>query len=125
MEEVTNIQTTITSHQVQIQAISSYITKLKDQIKEIEEREDDLDEKVKKLKELKAEFKTCIEQLEKLSEQKQLYETAMVLLKDTGIKTRIIKQYLPIMNTLINKYLASMDFFVYFNLDEKFEESIK
>ena len=49
----------------------------------------------------------------------------MILLKDTGIKTRIIKQYLPIMNTLINKYLASMDFFVSFNLDEKFEESIK
>ena len=125
LEEVTNTQTAITTHQNQVQAIGGYITKLKDQIKEIEEREDDLDEKVKKLKELKEEFKSCIEQLEKLSEQKQLYETATILLKDTGIKTRIIKQYLPIMNTLINKYLASMDFFVSFNLDEKFEESIK
>ena len=66
-----------------------------------------------------------MEKQEKLSEQKQLYETAMVLLKDTGIKTRIIRQYLPIMNQLINKYLASMDFFVSFNLDEKFEEKIK
>ena len=74
---------------------------------------------------MKVELKSCVEQLEKLSEQKQLYETATILLKDTGIKTRIIKQYLPIMNTLINKYLASMDFFVSFNLDEKFEESIK
>jgi len=125
LEEVTNIQTAITSHQVQIQAINSYITKLKDQITEIEGREDDIDERIKKLKDLKGELKLCIEQLEKLSEQKQLYETAMVLLKDTGIKTRIIKQYLPIMNTLINKYLASMDFFVSFNLDEKFEEKIK
>ena len=125
LEEVTNTQTAITTHQNQVQAIGGYITKLKDQIKEIEEREDDLDEKVKKLKELKEEFKSCIEQLEKLSEQKQLYETATILLKDTGIKTRIIKQYLPIMNTLINKYLASMDFFVSFNLDEKFEEKIK
>ena len=67
----------------------------------------------------------CLEKREKLSIQKQLYETAYVLLKDTGIKTRIIKQYLPIMNKLINKYLASMDFFVSFNLDEKFEEKIK
>jgi predicted O-linked N-acetylglucosamine transferase (SPINDLY family) len=66
-----------------------------------------------------------MEKQEKLSSQKLLYETAYVLLKDTGIKTRIIKQYLPIMNQLINKYLASMDFFVSFNLDEKFEENIK
>ena len=125
LEEVTNIQTSVGSYQVQIQAINSYIKKLRDQIKEIEDREDDIDSKIKKLKDLKVEFKSCIEQLEKLSGQKQLYETAMILLKDTGIKTRIIKQYLPIMNTLINKYLASMDFFVSFNLDEKFEESIK
>jgi energy-coupling factor transporter ATP-binding protein EcfA2 len=47
------------------------------------------------------------------------------MLKDGGIKTRIIKQYLPIMNKLINKYLAEMDFFVSFNLDENFNESIK
>ena len=125
LEEVTNTQTAIGSHQVQIQAINSYIAKLKDQIKTIQDREDDVDEKIKKLKDLKNELKSCIEQLEKLSEQKQLYETATILLKDTGIKTRIIKQYLPIMNTLINKYLASMDFFVSFNLDEKFEEKIK
>ena len=125
LEEVTNIQTAIGSYQVQIQAINSYITKLKDQIKTIEDREDDIDEKIKKLKDLKSELKSCQEKQENLSNQKQLFETAMVLLKDTGIKTRIIKQYLPIMNTLINKYLASMDFFVSFNLDEKFEEKIK
>ena len=125
LEEVTNTQTAIGRHQVQIQAINSYIAKLRDQIKTIQDREDDIDEKIKKLKDLKSELKSCVEQLEKLSEQKQLYETATVLLKDTGIKTRIIKQYLPIMNTLINKYLASMDFFVSFNLDEKFEEKIK
>ena len=123
--QVSKIQTAITTNQNQIQAISSYITKLKDQIKEIEDREDDIDEKIQKLKGLKEELKLCLEKQEKLSAQKQLFETAYVLLKDTGIKTRIIKQYLPIMNTLINKYLASLDFFVSFNLDEKFEEKIK
>jgi energy-coupling factor transporter ATP-binding protein EcfA2 len=46
-------------------------------------------------------------------------------LKDTGIKTKIIKQYLPIINKLVNKYLASFDFFVNFNLDESFKETIK
>ena len=60
-----------------------------------------------------------------LEEQKQLFEVAAVLLKDTGIKTKIIKQYVPVINKLINKYLASMDFFVNFELDENFEEKIK
>ncbi len=125
LKEVTNIQTAITTNQNQIQAINSYITKLRDQIKEIEAREDDIEDKIYKLKSLKNELKSCLEKQEKLSEQKQLFETAYVLLKDSGIKTRIIRQYLPIMNQLINKYLASMDFFVSFNLDEKFEEKIK
>jgi DNA repair exonuclease SbcCD ATPase subunit len=125
LDHVSKVQTAITTNQNQIQAINSYITKLKDQIKEIEDREDDIDVKIQKLKDLKAELKSCMEKQEILSAQKLLYETAYVLLKDSGIKTRIIKQYLPIMNQLINKYLASMDFFVSFNLDEKFEEKIK
>ena len=47
------------------------------------------------------------------------------MLKDTGIKTKIIKQYLPVMNQLINKYLQVLDFFVHFNLDESFHETIR
>jgi ABC-type multidrug transport system ATPase subunit len=47
------------------------------------------------------------------------------MLQDTGIKTKIIKQYLPVMNQLINKYLASMEFYVNFSLDENFDETIK
>ena len=57
--------------------------------------------------------------------EKQYNEFASNLLKDTGIKTKIIKQYLPIMNKLINKYLTAMDFFVNFNINENFEETIK
>ena len=125
LDYVSKVQTAITTHQNQIQAINSYITKLKDQIKEIEAREDDIEDKIRRLRNLKGDLKNCMEKQEKLSSQKLLFETAYVLLKDSGIKTRIIKQYLPIMNQLINKYLASMDFFVSFNLDEKFEENIK
>jgi DNA repair exonuclease SbcCD ATPase subunit len=62
---------------------------------------------------------------EDLANERQVIEVAGVLLKDTGIKTRIIKQYVPIMNKLINKYLAAMDFFVQFELDENFNEKIK
>jgi len=61
----------------------------------------------------------------KLREDKVYYEAARSMLMDTGIKTKIIKQYLPIMNKLINKYLTSMEFYVNFTLDENFEETIK
>ena len=60
-----------------------------------------------------------------LVDEKGYHELASLLLKDTGIKTKIIKQYLPVMNKIINKYLQSMDFFVHFELDEAFNETIK
>lgn len=60
-----------------------------------------------------------------LVKEKQLQEIAGVLLKDTGIKTTIIREYLPAMNKLINMYLSAMDFFVRFELDESFNETIK
>ena len=60
-----------------------------------------------------------------LQRRQQLQDIASMLLRDTGIKTTIIKQYLPVMNKLINKYLSAMDFFVKFELDESFNETIK
>ena len=56
---------------------------------------------------------------------KDMLSVAAGLLKDNGIKTRIIKKYLPVMNKLINQYLQGMDFYVNFTLDENFEETIK
>ena len=61
----------------------------------------------------------------KMTETGHYYEVAQSLLKDSGIKTKIIKAYLPIINKLVNKYLAAMDFFVQFDLDETFKETIK
>ena len=77
------------------------------------------------LKELKSDLAKAIETKKALLEEKHYYDFASSLLKDTGIKTRIIKQYLPIMNKLINKYLSNMNFFVNFEIDENFEETIK
>ena len=57
--------------------------------------------------------------------ERSVLSVVSTILKDTGIKTKIIKQYVPIMNKLINKYLAAMDFFVQFELDESFNETIK
>lgn len=55
----------------------------------------------------------------------QVHEHASALLKDTGIKAAVIRKYLPIINKLVNKYLAAMDFFVNFEFNETFEETIK
>jgi DNA repair exonuclease SbcCD ATPase subunit len=64
-------------------------------------------------------------EMTKMSEDEEYMNVIGSLLKDSGIKAKIIKHYLPIINKLINKYLSSMDFFVKFNLDEEFNETIK
>lgn len=62
---------------------------------------------------------------QKLLEQKEIYNVGLVLLKDGGIKAKIIKQYIPIINSMINNYLDQMEFFCQFTMDETFEEKIK
>jgi len=72
--------------------------------------------------------KSKLQETEKKSKQTELrayYDALYELLKDTGIKTKIIKEYLPVMNNLINKHLQVLDFFVSFNLDENFDETIR
>ena len=83
------------------------------------------DEDKAKLSELKGQIKLIEEQKSKLNEDKFYIDVARNLLQDSGIKTKIVKQYLPIMNKLVNTYLSSMDFFVNFNIDENFNETIK
>ncbi len=78
-----------------------------------------------KLKELTESLNTIEEHKSKLREDLTYSEAAKNMLQDTGIKTKIIKQYLPIMNKLINTYLTSMEFYVNFTLNESFEETIK
>lgn len=74
---------------------------------------------------LRAESQSLTKQKVKHSEDKTYYDAVAEMLRDTGIKTKIIKQYLPVMNNLINHYLQVLDFFVSFHLDESFQEEIK
>jgi DNA repair exonuclease SbcCD ATPase subunit len=115
----------IVKHNSTISAINKYINKLQSEVEELANRKNNLEEENAKLKELREELAKLIVKQEELSLEKQYYEFAGSLLKDTGIKTKIIRQYLPIMNKLINKYLTAMDFFVNFNINENFEETIK
>ncbi len=85
----------------------------------------DLNEAKEDLEDLKVTKSDLLENKLKLSEQFNYNSVIAEMLKDTGIKTKIIKQYLPVMNNLVNKYLQVLDFFVHFNLDESFQETIR
>jgi len=108
-----------------IKSLNEFIKKLKNQISDLSNKKNNLEDDNSKLKKLKEELEALISEQQELTIEKQYYEYASTLLKDNGIKTKIIKQYLPIMNKLINKYLTAMDFFVNFNINENFEETIK
>jgi hypothetical protein len=77
------------------------------------------------IKKLEAELVDHHKSQTELFDHKEILAVVASMLKDGGIKTRIIKQYVPVMNKLINKYLSAMDFFVQFELDENFNETIK
>src|SRR5210317_714368 len=83
-----------------------------------------LDSENSKITELETRLQGYRTQKESLLGEKELLDIASVLLKDSGVKSKIIKQYVPIINKLVNKYLAAMEFFVQFELDENFEEKI-
>ena len=122
----------------EIQDNSIQIAQLNTSIKELEKYQERLSNEItelekstinnsdeEKLKILQDEFNTIEQNRKDLKEEKVYKEATRAMLQDTGIKTKIIKQYLPIMNQLINKYLASMEFYVNFTLDENFDETIK
>jgi DNA repair exonuclease SbcCD ATPase subunit len=77
------------------------------------------------IEDLKTKLNTQKEEMTDLEKQARVFSMAGKLLKDGGIKARVIKQYIPVMNGLINKYLAMLNFFVKFELDEEFNETIK
>jgi DNA repair exonuclease SbcCD ATPase subunit len=123
-QKISGLQYEIQQEQVKLNANETYIRKLESKITDLEDQEHTEEDTVKLEK-----YKKAYQQLESMEkthiDTRHYYDLAELLLKDSGIKTKIIRQYLPIMNKLINKYLASMEFFVQFELDEHFNEQIK
>ena len=125
-EQVSLLQTEITGNNSQINALDTLIDSINDDISKIDtEVSSDDSANTEKLKTLQQNLLDEEALKQKLYEDKGILDVASLILKDSGIKTRIIKQYVPIMNKLISKYLAAMDFFVQFELDENFNETIK
>ena len=130
--EIQGINKTITENNKKISELNTKITmwnnfedELRKEIIRLQQTVSHNDDSNVDLQLLKKELKDSITKKEDLSKEKQVLDVASSLLKDGGIKTRIIKQYIPIINQLINKYLSAMDFFVNFELNENFEETIK
>jgi DNA repair exonuclease SbcCD ATPase subunit len=132
LSNINDIVSQITDKNIELSTKNSTITLLNRQVKQLEAEIEDskadtsnLDEEKRKLKELAEDAMGKIKIKTSLSEQRNLEEVASVLLKDTGIKTAIIREYLPAMNKLINKYLNAMDAYIHFELDESFNEIVK
>jgi len=125
LDNVQTVEKEISGNQNQISASVKYIDKMRQNIESISGEGTVIQETKKELNELMGEGKQCVVKRKELVEDQHYFKIASLLLKDSGIKSKIIKRYLPIMNKLINKYLADMDFFCQFNLDENFNETIK
>ena len=115
----------INRYETSIEEIKKQTIRLGQEIAELQDEKVSTAEQTGELNQLQERI-TELEK-DKLNQKSEMVyiDTARHLMQDTGIKTKIIKQYLPIMNQLINKNLASMDFFVNFSLDEEFNETIK
>jgi DNA repair exonuclease SbcCD ATPase subunit len=132
LSKINEVVGQITDKNIELSTRNSTITLLNKQIKELEAETQrvksdttNIDEEKSKLKELAQDALNKITQKNQLLEHRNIEEVANVLLKDTGIKTAIIREYLPAMNKLINKYLNAMDTYIHFELDEAFNEKIK
>ena len=109
----------------EIKSIHNRIKEIDDEIEHLKNTDVNQKEQFQILKNLTEQSKGAQNLISSTKEEKDCLTTASILLKDNGIKTRIIKKYLPVMNKLLNQYLQNMDFYVNFTLDENFEETIK
>ena len=124
-KKISEYTSNIIRYQSKIIASQTYIQKLQADLAVNNNDTANIEDETRKLKNLAKEVVALAGEKGKLSEDKHYLDIASILLKDTGIKTKIIRQYLPAINKLVNKYLAAMDFFVHFELDESFNEVIK
>lgn len=130
VDGISSTRAMISEIRVKISTIDSQISTYEDYIRrtqrEIDDtrgrtrapREDDIDS-------LEEQLRLQEKKMTELTEQGEVLNLTGMMLRDGGIKSKIVKQYIPVMNKFINKYLSALDFFVQFELDENFQETIK
>lgn len=125
IEKFQEAQMDIIANNASIAALQKAIDKLEEEILKFEAGDSDVSTAQADLKKMQEEREALAELKLTYIDQQNYFFIASEMLKDTGIKTKIIKQYLPVINKLVNQYLQTLDFFVLFNLDESFDETIK
>jgi DNA repair exonuclease SbcCD ATPase subunit len=129
LENAKEIDNKLTQLQFKISTLDDRISNINYEIEKLNKpknnNEEDIEKEKDNLKKIITEKNKLESEQKKLKDDENYMDVIESLLKDSGIKAKIIKYYLPIINKLINKYLSSMDFFVKFNLDEEFNETIK
>jgi len=124
-EEIRSIQSKINGNNQEINRLQKTINGLNQDIERLAAREGDLSSAKSELEGMITERSNLREERFELNESYSYNSVIAEMLKDTGIKTKVIKQYLPVINKLVNQYLQVLDFFVHFNLDEEFKETIR
>ena len=124
-QEINQLQQKIAGHNATVTRITKNVRQLMSDVETLQNSKDDNSEEYEKLKYLEKEHDDLKKQVAAVKKERTTLLAAGQLLKDNGIKTRIIKRYLPVMNKLINQYLQNMDFYINFTLNENFEETIK
>ena len=124
-QDIRDKTSTITTNNNSIDSLQNRINSLSKQIEKIRGSEGDTAKAKAELSILKETRESHFENKIRINEDVTYNSVILEMLKDTGIKTKIIKQYLPVINQLTNQYLQILDFFVHFNLDESFTETIR
>ena len=125
MEAVRNWQNELNNNNQTISRLQKNITSIHNDLTKSQGETGDLETANRELETLREDELSLTETKYKLNEQFSYNQVNAELLKDTGIKTKIIKQYIPVINQLTNQYLQTLDFFVHFDLDESFQETIR
>ena len=123
--EINRLNNDISHNNVKITGLNKQIRNLGHEIQEIAEQIQNRNTERQALENLIKDLETLEKERSAEKEQVNYYEFAHSLMKDGGVKSKIIKKYLPLMNQQINKYLQMMDFYINFTLDEEFKEVIK
>ena len=124
-KEITKLNHEISQNNTRVSLNQRQIRDLENEIQTITEQLENRNTEHEKLEEFQTNLQKTFEELAKKKEEIVYYDFAYSLLKDDGVKTKIIKKYLPFINQQVNRYLQMMDFYINFHLDEEFNETVK
>ena len=120
-----DIQLRLSSNSASRKVLAQTIDQLENELVDASTSDDEIESARGKLRDVARDVIAMADRKKELAAQREIQETAFMLLRDTGIKTAIIREYLPLINKMVNKYLTEMELFVQFDLDEAFNETIK